>query len=636
MAVTRIFSSSPGFPSGFTGFGFTTIQTDTGTSPVADGFNDTLTLTSVDGSVSITGNSTTDTVDFSISGSAWKTAGNTGLVSPVLGTTDAVSFHLKSSNINRIQFDAATGQTNFLGDLGVAPNDISGRFNFTGAVSISPDDQASENGVLYLSNEPKYPDPSPSATRQVAQFVDTDGCLGLKSHTGSGFKIDLTGQITNPDDTYVTMPSAASSAANVWVLEDTFQTLTNKTISFDDNSITGQVSGGAKSIYVSKSGDDSVGDGTYFYPYLTITKALSMATGATAADPFFIYIYPGAYTETAGFKFKSFCHMMGIVMGGNPVQITCSGGIGSDLLGASPILFMENLQLMSAVVMRPDSTATGSAIVKPNHCQFVSTLEVSRSTSCLMNFTLENNSFTEAAMTIKSAYVEFDYSFALSSITITHVGGAALRELGMYGAFFTSISLNNSGASGGSVVLASSGSYYNGGTISITGSGATLRSDSDSLPRLESNVTLAGGATMTLLTTAYSVGYTPTTSGDWVATAPVSVLQGLDDLAKRQAAGTFTGTTITQNTKALDQMHTYTGVSAQTFGATGFGTIANFKNGTRITIIGTHATNTLTLNDTDATDGYLLKSSAVLAKGSAITLMYNSTLARMVEVSRSI
>lgn len=463
MAVTRIFANSPGFPSGFTGFGFTTVQAPFGTSPVADSFNDTLTFTSTDGSLAITGNSATDAVDFS-----------------------------------------------------------------------------------------------------------------------------------------------ANSA------------------------------GGPNAIYVSKTGSDTTGTGSYFNPYLTLTKALSMATGATAADPYFIYIYPGDYTETAGLKFKSFCHMMGIVMGGNPVRITCSGGIGSDLLGASPALFMENLQLVSAVVIRPDSTATGSAVVKPNHCQFVNTLEVSRSTSCQMNFTLENNSFTEAAMTIKSSNVEFDYSFALSSVTCTHFSGNALGELGMYGAFFTSISMNNSGGSGGSIALASSGSYYNSGTISVTGSGASLNSDADSLPLLASNVTLAGGATMALLTSAYAIKYTPTTSGDWVATAPVSVLQGLDDLAKRQAAGTFTGTTITQNTKALDQMHTYNGGSAQVFGATGFGTIANFKNGTRITIIGTHATNTLTLNDTDATDGYLLKSSAVLAKGSAITLMYNSTLARMVEVSRSI
>lgn len=43
---------------------FTTIQADTGTSPVADSASDTLTLTSSDGSINVDGNSTTDTIDF--------------------------------------------------------------------------------------------------------------------------------------------------------------------------------------------------------------------------------------------------------------------------------------------------------------------------------------------------------------------------------------------------------------------------------------------------------------------------------------------------------------------------------------------------------------------------------------------
>lgn len=45
---------------------FSTIQPDVGTSPVASSPTDTLTLTSSDGSVLITGNSGTDTIDFSV------------------------------------------------------------------------------------------------------------------------------------------------------------------------------------------------------------------------------------------------------------------------------------------------------------------------------------------------------------------------------------------------------------------------------------------------------------------------------------------------------------------------------------------------------------------------------------------
>jgi len=52
-----------------TGFTFSTIQVDAGTNPVADTLTDTLTLTSSDASVTITGNSATDTIDFTATSS---------------------------------------------------------------------------------------------------------------------------------------------------------------------------------------------------------------------------------------------------------------------------------------------------------------------------------------------------------------------------------------------------------------------------------------------------------------------------------------------------------------------------------------------------------------------------------------
>ena len=51
---------------------FNTIQPDAGTNPVADSATDTLTITSSDGSVTITGNSTTDTIDFTGAGGVSK------------------------------------------------------------------------------------------------------------------------------------------------------------------------------------------------------------------------------------------------------------------------------------------------------------------------------------------------------------------------------------------------------------------------------------------------------------------------------------------------------------------------------------------------------------------------------------
>ena len=55
----------------------------------------------------------------------------------------------------------------------------------------------------------------------------------------------------------------------------------------------------------------------------------------------------------------------------------------------------------------------------------------------------------------------------------------------------------------------------------------------------------------------------------------------------------------------------------------------------RIRVIGSDDTNTITFNNTDASNGYLLNGTAVLGKADVIDFEYDSTLARMIEVSRN-
>lgn len=63
MSLIQISGGSSATPGAETGF--TTIQPPSGTSPVSDSTTDTLEVTSTDGSMVITGDSTTDTIDFS-------------------------------------------------------------------------------------------------------------------------------------------------------------------------------------------------------------------------------------------------------------------------------------------------------------------------------------------------------------------------------------------------------------------------------------------------------------------------------------------------------------------------------------------------------------------------------------------
>ena len=98
---------------------------------------------------------------------------------------------------------------------------------------------------------------------------------------------------------------------------------------------------------------------------------------------------------------------------------------------------------------------------------------------------------------------------------------------------------------------------------------------------------------------------------------------------------TFSGTSITSGGATYPiQVFYYNGGSAQVF--TGFGTLSgNYLDGAEITIICSSDTNTLTISESDAADGYLMNGSFVCGRGNSIKFMYDTNLARMVETSRS-
>ena len=102
-----------------------------------------------------------------------------------------------------------------------------------------------------------------------------------------------------------------------------------------------------------------------------------------------------------------------------------------------------------------------------------------------------------------------------------------------------------------------------------------------------------------------------------------------------RSSGVFTGTSVTPAAGALDQTALYTGGSAQTFSTTGFGTLASLPNGYRCLIMGSSDTNTISIADSDIADGRLMNGDAILGKGFTLRFEYNSTLARMVEISRN-
>ena len=78
---------------------FQTIQTPAGSSPVAGSPSDTLTFTSSDGSVLITGNAITDTINFQVSPSsgAVSSVSNTDVTLSISPSTGAVIVNMAAS-----------------------------------------------------------------------------------------------------------------------------------------------------------------------------------------------------------------------------------------------------------------------------------------------------------------------------------------------------------------------------------------------------------------------------------------------------------------------------------------------------------------------------------------------------------
>lgn len=104
-----------------------------------------------------------------------------------------------------------------------------------------------------------------------------------------------------------------------------------------------------------------------------------------------------------------------------------------------------------------------------------------------------------------------------------------------------------------------------------------------------------------------------------------------------RTVGSFTGTSVTPDPELHDQTFLYTGGSQQAFDATGFGTLTDLLDGYRVRLMGSDDTNTITISESDISDGRLMPgiSSIELGKGQYVDFEYNATLARMVLVGRS-
>lgn len=280
-------------------------------------------------------------------------------------------------------------------------------------------------------------------------------------------------------------------------------------------------------MYVRKDGNDTTGDGSFTKPFLTIHKANTTITDATQFKKYIIDVGAGVYVETQlALKKYIFIHgkgrdvsridLTGHASGGLKLDASISGTVGTFVLkglhiggstgtyfdltdkgGGTSILVIDDCYLLSLSSLCPDD----SQVIIRNSEIYGS---CSLSNTSLLAY---NSVFDDLAIGLSSALGTFNY---LYNITV----GSTFNLPTTLTSFMVTY------------IRASSIGYFN----ATQSGGSTNYLYHDGCSFMKDNTTIGAGVTVEFLSDAKYLGYTPTTSGNWL-TQPIDVKGALDKLA---------------------------------------------------------------------------------------------------------
>ena len=288
-----------------------------------------------------------------------------------------------------------------------------------------------------------------------------------------------------------------------------------------------------QTIYVSKGGSDSTGNGTPSKPYLSISAGLAAVGTASSAIPWEVNVGPGLFVESV-ISMKLGVWIKGVGPGDTIIQVTTmnisntfssasglTGMSGVELTSSIPnfnfqslgsatrSIYFQNVFFESGMIFRG---FTGTDTLDMVACEFYSAgnaLEIHGGTSYI------TSSFFFGAVLIDDLGGQ-----AGSSTTARFIGSALIT-----GAFtLTQYRTSDNTALSLFSTRSSSAIIMNGTSTQ------SINIDADSYPNF--SITNPNGAIVTRLTYSPAIGYTPTTSSNWYSTAiPTTVQAALDSLA---------------------------------------------------------------------------------------------------------
>lgn len=255
--------------------------------------------------------------------------------------------------------------------------------------------------------------------------------------------------------------------------------------------------------YVSKTGSDTAGDGSFAKPFLTIQAALTSITDAASSKTYTVMVDPGTYTEV--FLMKPWVFIEGVDENDvilSPVQanwITTGFVSGTQNAGLSHVslasAFVCDFSLVSAanaakMMLSDIFMLSGSSItIKGFSASNAYSLEdIFAPSAVVANITLTNMS-NGSVDGIYNEFGDFTIQSTDAYLCVHRIG--ILSTLGAVKVIWTGANTNNSNI----VAIMGSGSITYAGNFVVTGAGAQLTSNLalNQVTLADANATLAWG-----------------------------------------------------------------------------------------------------------------------------------------------
>jgi hypothetical protein len=292
-------------------------------------------------------------------------------------------------------------------------------------------------------------------------------------------------------------------------------------------------------VYVAANGNDTTGNGSVLFPYLTIGHALSTITTSSATNPYVVNLGPGTYNETA-LKIPVWVFLVGSMQ--QPTKIIDSSGAisinSATYSSGSQRLGFQNLNFINSTGLTIDFQAiggSGSNDVYINNCQIVGPVVMRGRGSDTV--TAYNNqifgTYTSSSMQEVWYGGYFDNTVTYNTAGVT---GQTIGPESTGVNYFDNLTFTSSGS--GNTMTPTLISSQVSGTLTIDQATTNLSADEVSL-NAGISLSRTNGGLITYLSLAAYEGYTPATSANW-SPVPTQVAGALDTLAARPSGTTWT------------------------------------------------------------------------------------------------